>query len=154
MGKIAESYKSDYEISLTRETSILKSLDSTVADSRITNRAQVQLRELESNAHTARTMYENFLQRYMEAVQQQSFPISEARLITPAAPPSTRSHPKTLTVLMVSVAGSMMIAFGAAVLREASHRVFRTGAQVEDVLHVNCLAVLPALLACQRHACG
>lgn len=145
MGKIAESYKSDYEISLTRETSIQRSLDRAVADSRITNQAQVQLRELESNSHTARTMYENFLQRYMEAVQQQSFPISEARLITPAVPPSTRSHPNTLIVLAVTAAGGTMFAFGVAVLREASDRVFRTGAKIEDVLHVNCIATLPLL---------
>jgi succinoglycan biosynthesis transport protein ExoP len=145
MRKIAESYKSDYEISLTRETSIQKSLDSTVAVNRITKHAQVQLHELESNAHTTRTMYENFLQRYMEAVQQQSFPISEARLITPAAPPSTRSHPNTLLVLAVTAVGGMMVAFWAAALREASDRTFRTGAQVEDVLHVNCIAMLPHL---------
>ncbi len=145
MGKIAESYKSDYEISRTRETSIQKSLDSTLADSRITNQAQVQLRELESNARTTRTMYENFLQRYMEAVQQQSFPISEARLITPATPPSTRSHPNTLSVLAMTVAGGMIVAFGVAVLREASDHVFRTGAQVMDVLQVNCIAILPFL---------
>jgi succinoglycan biosynthesis transport protein ExoP len=145
MGKIAESYKNDYEIALTRETSIHKSLDSAVADSRITNQAQVHLHELESNAHTARTMYENFLQRYMEAVQQQSFPISEARLITSATPPSTRSHPNTLSVLAVTVSSGMMIAFGIAALREASDRVFRTSAQVEDVLHAKCIAMLPHL---------
>lgn len=145
MQKIAESTKSDYEIALTRETSIQKSLDSAVAQSRITNQAQVQLRELESKAQASRTLYDNFLQRYLESVQQQSFPISEARLITPATPPPNKSHPMTLTVLMVSVAGGIMIAFGAAVLREASSRVFRTGAQVEDILRINCLAVLPIL---------
>ena len=117
MQKIAESYKSDYEIALTRETSIHNSLDNAVTQSRFTNQAQVQLLELESNAHTSRSMYDNFLQRYMEAVQQQSFPISEARLITPATPPRSRSHPKTLTVLVLSAAGGIMIAFGAAVLR-------------------------------------
>jgi len=145
MGKIAQSYKSDYEIALTRESSIQKSLGSAVADSRITNQAQVQLSELESNASTAKTMYENFLQRYMEAVQEQSFPISEARLISPAAPPSTRSHPNTQFVLAVTGFGGLIAAFGLAALREASDRVFRTGAQVEDVLHVNCLAMLPLL---------
>jgi succinoglycan biosynthesis transport protein ExoP len=145
MQKIAESYKSDYEIALTREMSIEKSLDSAVAQSRLTNQAQVQLRELESAAQTSRAMHDNFLQRYLEAVQQQSFPVSEARLITPATPPAKKSHPKTLTVLLTSAAGGMMIAFGAAVLREASNRVFRTGAQVEDSLHVHCLAMLPLL---------
>jgi polysaccharide biosynthesis transport protein len=145
MGKIAESYKSEYEIALTRESSIQKSLDSTVADSRITGQAQVQLSELESNASTAKSMYENFLQRYMEAIQEQSFPISEARLITPAAPPSTRGRPNTLIVLSVTGFGGVMVAFGFAALREASDCVFRTGAQVEDVLRVNCLAMLPVL---------
>jgi len=145
MGKIAQSYKSDYEIALTRESSIQKSLDNTVAESRITNQAQVQLSELESNASTAKTMYENFLRRYMEAVQEQSFPISEARLISPADPPSTRSHPNTLLVLAVTGFGGVTAAFGFAALREASDGVFRTGAQVEDVLHVNCVAMLPIL---------
>ena len=143
MGKIAQSYKSEYEISLTRESSIQKSLDSAVADSRITGKAQVQLSELESNASTSKAMYENFLQRYMEAIQEQSFPISDARLITPAAPPSRRSHPSTLIVLAVTGAGGLMLAFGFAAAREASDRVFRTGAQVENALHVNCLAMLP-----------
>src|ERR1700730_18508230 len=107
MGKFAESYKNDYEIARARENSIQKSLDSAVAYSQIANQAQVHLRELESNAHTARTIYESILQRHMEAVGQQSFPISEARVITPADPPSTRSHPNTLLVLVVSAAGGM-----------------------------------------------
>ena len=154
MKKIEESYKSDYEISLTREASFEKSLDSTVAVSRITNQAQVHLHELESTARTSRTMYENFLQRYMEAVQQQSFPISEARLITPAAPPSTSSYPNSLLVLAVSAVGGMIVAFGAAALREASDRTFRTGAQVADVLHVNCIAVLPLLMPVAPNAPG
>jgi succinoglycan biosynthesis transport protein ExoP len=145
MGKIAESYKSENEIALTREISIQKSLDRALADSRISNRARVQLRELESNAESSRTMYNNFLQRYTEAVQQQSFPISEARLISRAARPSKRSHPNTLLVLAITGAGGMMFAFGVAVLREATDRVFRTGAQVEGVLHASCLAILPFL---------
>lgn len=145
MRKIAESTKSEYEIAVARESSIQESLDSAVADSRVTGKAQVQMTELESNAQISKSMYENFLQRYMQAIQEQSFPISEARLISPAVPPSSPSHPKTLIVLAVTGAGGLMLAFGVAALREASDRVFRTGAQVEDVLHVNCLAMLPIL---------
>ncbi len=153
MRKIAEN---NYEIALTHEMSIQKSLDSAVAKSQITNSAQVQLRELESKAHTSRTMYENFLQRHMEAVQQQSFPVSEARLITPATPPAARSHPNTLLVLVVTAAGGMMAAFGASALREAADRTFRTGGQVENVLHVNSIVMLPflkpvALNAADKH---
>jgi polysaccharide biosynthesis transport protein len=145
MQKIAESYKSDYEIALARETSIRNSLDNAVEESRITNNAQVQLRELESKAQTSRTMYDNFLQRYMETVQQQSFPISDARLISPATPPAGKSHPNATSVLSLSLSAGIMFAFGAAFLLEATNRVFRTSAQVQDILHVSCISMLPIL---------
>ncbi len=145
MAKIAGSYKSEYEIAEARELSIKKSLDSAVAESKLTNQAQVSLTELESNASTTKAMYENFLQRYMEAVQEQSFPISEARLISPADPPSTKSNPNTLIVLAVTGLSGIMVAFGVAALRETSEHVFRAGAQVEEALHVKCIAMLPLL---------
>lgn len=145
MGKIAESYKSEYEIAVAREASIQKSHDSAVADSHVSNQALVQLGELESNAATSKFMYENFLQRYMEAVQEQSFPVSEARLISPADAPSQRSQPNTLIVLAATALGGMMAAFGVATLREATDRVFRTGVEVQNALHVSCIAMLPRL---------
>lgn len=65
--RIQESYKSDYDIAVTREESIKASLATAVSGSQLTNQAQVQLRELESNAQSYQAMYDNFLQRYMEA---------------------------------------------------------------------------------------
>jgi polysaccharide biosynthesis transport protein len=145
MGRIAQSYKSEYEVALTRETSLQKSLTGSVAESRVTGHAQIELQELESNAKTSRIMYDNFLQRYVEAVQQQSFPVSDARLISVAIPPLKRSQPNTLIVLAITTVGGMMAAFAVAALREASDNVFRTSAKVEDVLHVKCIAMLPRL---------
>ena len=40
------------------------------------NTTQVKLRELERQSATFKLLYDTFLQRYQEAVQQQSFPIS------------------------------------------------------------------------------
>ena len=71
MRKIAESYKSDYEIALAREKSLKDNMANAVSQSQTSNQAMVQLRELSSNADTARTLYDHFLQRYMETVQQQ-----------------------------------------------------------------------------------
>jgi succinoglycan biosynthesis transport protein ExoP len=145
LGRIQQAYQSDYEIAQARESSIKNSLANVVSETQSTNQAQVQLRELESNAQTYRAMYDSFLQRYMEAVQQQSFPITEARLISPASRPLKKSDPKGSIVLAVALAGGLVLAFGGAYLRELSDRVFRTSSQIEDILQVNCLAVLPAL---------
>jgi len=97
--RIAETYKSNLEIATQHEQSLRKQLSDAVAQSQVTGQAQVSLRDLESNAQTYRALYDNFLQRYMESVQQQSFPITEARVITAATRPLSKSSPKMLLVL-------------------------------------------------------
>lgn len=150
--RIQESYKSDYDIAVTREESIKSSLANAVSESQLTNQAQIQLRELESNAQSYQAMYDNFLQRYMESVQQQSFPITEARVISVATTPLVKSSPKSLVVLVVSLLGGLMLAFAAAMAREFTDKVFRTTGQVENVLGANCIAILPALSAASSEA--
>jgi succinoglycan biosynthesis transport protein ExoP len=146
MKKIAESYKSDYEIARAREQSLKDSLANAVTQSQSSGQAQVQLRELTSNADTARALYDHFLQRYMETVQQQdAIPISETRMISPAFPPIAKSSPKTVLTLALALAGGGLLGFALAYLREASDGVFRTSDQIESTLHVNCLAMAPAL---------
>lgn len=145
LSRIQQAYKSDYDIAQTRERSLKNSLANVVSENQLTNQAQVQLRELESGAQTYQAMYENFLQAYMQATQQQSFPITEARLISPATRPLTKSQPKTLIVLGVTLAGGLMLSFGVAMFRELSDKVFRTSRQVEELLRTNCLAVLPSV---------
>ena len=145
MQKIAESYKSDYAIAATREESIRSSLQDSVSEAQSSNQAQIQLRELQSTSQSYRSMYDSFLQRYMESVQQQSFPITEARLIGPAERPAARSQPKTTLVLAATLLAGLLVSFGVATLREMADRVFRTTRQVEDRLQLDCLALLPAV---------
>ncbi|MDD1532475.1 MULTISPECIES: polysaccharide biosynthesis tyrosine autokinase [unclassified Bradyrhizobium] len=143
--RIQESYKSDYDIALTREESIKSSLNNVVSESQLTNQAQVQLRELESNAQTYQAMYDNFLQRYMESVQQQSFPITEARVISAASTPLVKSYPKTLIILAIALIAGIVLSFGVALARETMDNVFRTTEQVDQIIGANCLAIVPLI---------
>jgi succinoglycan biosynthesis transport protein ExoP len=145
LGRIAQTYRSDYEIAKTRADSIARDLEEIVSASRTTNQAQIKLRELDGAAQAYRGLYDNFLQRYMESVQQQSFPVSEARVITRATRPGRASHPKSLLILIVSAAGGMFLGFGIGVLRDLSDRVFRSGDQVESILQADCISVLPKM---------
>jgi capsular exopolysaccharide synthesis family protein len=145
LSRIAQSYKSDYEIAKTRAEGLEHNLEGLVANSQVINRDRLGLRDLESTAQVYHTLYNSFLQRYMEAIQQQSFPITEARVISAAAPPDHKSGPRTLPVLGVAAFIGIMLSFAAAVMREAIDQVFRTARQVETALQVNCLAVLPRL---------
>jgi uncharacterized protein involved in exopolysaccharide biosynthesis len=76
------------------------------------------LEELESTATTYRRMYESFLQAYTDSVQRQSYPISNARVITPASRPLNKSHPKTILALAIGSLLGVLLGFSAAVVRQ------------------------------------
>jgi succinoglycan biosynthesis transport protein ExoP len=143
--RTAEGYKSDLEIAKAREDASQKSLNETIAVSNDTSQAQIVLKDLESNAQSARALADNFLQLYMVSVQQQSFPITEARVITQASRPSPKSSPKTLIILLLAIVGGTLLASIVGVLRDMMDRVFRTVSQVEQLLRVSCLASIPAV---------
>ena len=143
--RIAETYKSDLEIAKQREDSIQKQLNQAVSQSQVTNQAQVSLRELETNAQTYQALYDNFLQRYMESVQQQSFPITDARVISAATRPLNKSNPKTKLVLALSALVGLGFGVVVAAWREFADRVFRTSSQVESLLQSDCIALVPVL---------
>ncbi len=89
--RTAESYRSDYEVARSGEETLRQQLETLIGNAAVQNRSRVELRSLESSSQTYRALYENFLQKYTQAVQDQSFPISEARVVAPAEPPLRKS---------------------------------------------------------------
>jgi exopolysaccharide transport family protein len=144
ISRIAESYKSELQIAKSQEESIDKRMTEVFQNSAATRQSQVRLRELETAANTYRGIYETFLSRFTQSVQQQSFPSTEARVVTVASPPGTPSSPKiSLTLALAAICGlglGVMLAF----TREQMNRQIHTRAQLENLLGTNCLAVLPA----------
>ena len=100
--RIAQSYKSDYEIAKLRETTLKNSLDSLVTQTQTTNQAQVKLRALESAVQTSREVQESFLKKFMEIAQQELFPVTEARIISAAKTPRYKSSPATTRITLAS----------------------------------------------------
>jgi polysaccharide biosynthesis transport protein len=140
--RIAESYRSDAEVAREKEQSLSVAMSGLVGASAETNQTLVQLRELEREAETYRNLYQTFMQRYQEALQQQSFPVSEARVITAATPPAWASYPKRGAILGLCLVFGAMIGVGLAALREYRDRVFRVAAHVRDELGLEFLGML------------
>lgn len=143
--RLAEASKSDYEAAKQRQEDVEKQLAQAVAQTRSANSAESTLRELETNAKGYRSLYESFLQRYMGAVQQESFPITEARVISPASPPHSKSKPKSSLILAFGLFGGLALGAALGLLRDIMDRVFRTAAQVEATLNLPCLSLVPLL---------
>lgn len=141
--RIGDAYRSDYEIAKSREASLEKNVKELVAQAGHTGQAEVKLRDLESAADTYRNLYNNFLEKLQSATQNQSFPLSESRLISTATKPDRKSSPRTVLALVGGLVGGLCLGFGVAFGREMLSDVLRTPGEVEDELGVKCLGVLP-----------
>jgi succinoglycan biosynthesis transport protein ExoP len=83
-------------------------------------------------------LYNNFLQRYTEAVQQFSVPGS--RVITPAEPPLERSWPSAFLVIAAAMFGGGAVGFGHSLLRYTTDRTLRTCGDLQRATGFECLA--------------
>ncbi len=100
--RIASTYASDLEVARSREKNLNESMASLVTQKSASNRTMVHLRELERESEVFKGLYETFLQRYQDSIQKQSFPNSEARVITAASLPKVPVSPITSRVLSIS----------------------------------------------------
>jgi succinoglycan biosynthesis transport protein ExoP len=141
--RIAQSYQVDAQSAQQRVEELNQQLKAATSVSVTANSAQVQLRELEREAETYKNLYQNFLQKYQESVQQQSFPVTEARVITPASLPDQPSKPKKMLVMLASAVLGLMAGVGIGAFREYRDRFFRVPEQVREDLDIEPLGMIP-----------
>lgn len=148
--RIAESYQSEVEVALSRERNITEGVAQATDVSVVANETQVQLRELERTSETYKNLYQTFLTRYQEATQGQSFPVTEARVISKAVPPVAPSSPRKALVLALSFMIGAAVGGGFGAFREFRDRFFRTGDQIRDVLGLEYLGSIPLVVSKNR----
>ena len=112
-----------------------------VAD--VSTQRRVVLRDLESSVQAYRALHEKLLRRVAEFTQQQSFPATEARLVSAASPPLQRSEPKESLILGVASLLGLLAGVGVAFARDYVDNGVRSPIEVEQKLGITCLGVLP-----------
>jgi succinoglycan biosynthesis transport protein ExoP len=140
--RIAEGYRSDYAIAKSREDTLMSNLEDVIRAANAEKQAGVSLRMLESYANAYRSLYDALLQKLVDSTQQQSFTRTEARVITPARP-GEMSHPK---ILLIGSAALLLGAFGGVAFgfaREQLDGTIKTSQEVERLLGMKCLGVVP-----------
>jgi succinoglycan biosynthesis transport protein ExoP len=145
--RIAQTYKSDYEIAKAREDSLRASLSKQIKAAGTSGQAQVDLKELQVASQTYHTIFENFLQKYTEAVQEQTFPISDAHVITVATPPLHKSWPKTTLIALLGLIVGLGGGLGHSLVRRNFDRSVRRPRDVEERLRLPCLGLVPLITA-------
>jgi succinoglycan biosynthesis transport protein ExoP len=145
LGRIAKSYSSEYQVAKSREEALRNIVTDATGVSADANETLVQLRELEREAETYKDLYQKFLQRYQESLQQESFPVTEARIISEAAVPQETSGPKKSLVLALCTMLGLAFGTGLGALQEFRDRFFRTGEQVAEETGMPFLGMVPLI---------
>jgi succinoglycan biosynthesis transport protein ExoP len=143
LGRIAETFKSEFDIAAKRQNELEKEVASIVSKATNTNQAAVALFSLTAAAESYRKLYDNFLQQHTVSIQQQTFPVTEARQTSAAS--VLKTSPKPVLVWTVTILAGGILAVGLGVLREIWDRGFRTRDQIRSVLETECLALVPLL---------
>jgi succinoglycan biosynthesis transport protein ExoP len=143
--RIGEGYKSDLEIATSQEVAITADLAKAIAHSGDTSAAEVELAQLESDSEASRALYDTFLQRFGEVVQQQSFPLTETRLVTEASKPLKKSKPKSLLIMVGAIFVGCFVGFVVGWLRDKADDSLRTAYQAEHIVEAPLLASVPRL---------
>ena len=115
--RIAAGAGNDYQSARSNEATIEKQVESLKKTSTIASQASVELRELEHDVDSSRTVYDKFL-RARETVGESGLDGPVARVIAPAVAPLAASAPKTVTILGLALASGLFGGIGHAFWRE------------------------------------
>ncbi|PYE28698.1 succinoglycan biosynthesis transport protein ExoP [Rhizobium sp. PP-CC-3A-592] len=148
--RIAGTYRQEYEVASASQKALEGQVAAATSTSAVANDDLVQLREYERAAETYKTLYETYLQRFQEASQRESFPVTAARVVTRAEPPQDASYPKKPLILALALVMGCGVGAAIGAYREFGERFFRTGEQVQKELSMEFIGQIPL----EKHEAG
>jgi capsular exopolysaccharide synthesis family protein len=143
INNVIANLENDVAVARSRERAHAEHLSETKGQSAATGQSEVQLRELEREVAASRSLYETLLVRLKETEQQEEIVQADARLISPAQLPDAPSSPSPKLFAMVGFTASLVFSSILALLLEQLDSTLRTGRQVEELLGLPSLGLVP-----------
>ncbi|MFZ4761645.1 MAG: GumC family protein [Alphaproteobacteria bacterium] len=145
INKIISGLRNEVEVARTREYALESNMKQLQDKAATLNTASVELKSLESDAQANRALYENFLNRFKETSNQQDLQQADARGLSAAVLTTVPIFPKPLVIIPISLCLGIALGISLAFILEAMDRAFRSGEQVEQVLGVASVGLIPEL---------
>ncbi len=143
VAKIVGSITSEVAAARAREASLRDSLANIQGQVADQSKAEIRLRELESEAEAARIVYTETLNRAEQNANQRDGQQPDASRISKATVPLGASPPTKRQLLVLSFFASCLIAVIAALVRDRLETGFRTAEQVEAETGLSALGFIP-----------
>lgn len=142
---VLRALENELAVAASREAALVEHLDQAKRNIGQNRAAQVHLRELERESEANRLLYTTVLNRYKELNEQEDLAEAGARVISSATAPQRPSFPQPKLMIAVGFTGSLMLGMLFAIAAEGLESGLRSGRQVEQVLGVPHLGLVPML---------
>lgn len=143
VAKIVGSIESEVAAARAREEALRQSLATLQGQVADQSKAEIRLRELESEAEAARLVYTETLNRAEQNSNQRDGQQPDASLISNATVPLGAAPPTKRQLLVLSFFASVLIGVIAALVRDRLETGFRTAEQVEAETGLSALGFIP-----------
>ncbi len=145
ISRIVDSLASEVEVILRRENDLERAIAETWERTAQESKNLVRLQQLEREANANRAIYESFLTRYKQTIEQEGFVAPEARLISAAEVPVSASGRNPLAMLIFSVMIGTIGAGGLAFAVDRLDRRVRSGLRLEELVGLPVIGRIPSL---------
>jgi polysaccharide biosynthesis transport protein len=149
---VIANLENDLAVARSRERAHVEQVREAKGQSAVTGQAEIQLREMEREVSASRSLYETLLVRLKETEQEQDIVQADARLISPAQMPDAPSSPSPKLFAMIGFTGSLVLGSILALLLEQLDNTLRTERQVEELLGLPSLGLVPRIAGVQAGA--
>jgi capsular exopolysaccharide synthesis family protein len=145
INRIITGLENDVRIVASRAATIEAQLNERKSENKLDRAAEVRLRELERQLEAARSLYQEFLTRSKQSQDQQEIVQPDVRIVSIATPPNSPSTPGTRIFAMAGFTASFMLGTIFALILERFDRGVRSSREVDSLLGVNTLGMVPKL---------
>ena len=121
--EIIKSLSNEIQIALQRRTGLEAALKSAEAELGEANQAQVSAVQLDREANASRTVYESYLTRYKQLIEQDGIAVPEAQMISAAEPATAKASPNLANWLLLGLGLGAMVSLLGTVLRETFDKI-------------------------------
>jgi len=143
--KTKNSIRLAYELATQREQAIASDLDATRSELIDTRNRSVEYTMLQREADTNRSLYDGLLQRYKEISVVGGVAANGLSIVDDAVVPTQPYSPRLLVNVALSIAIGVMLGFGAAIGLEYFDNTIKTPDQMEALLGIPVLGLIPML---------
>jgi succinoglycan biosynthesis transport protein ExoP len=143
--RIISSLANEVEVARARENTLQDNIRKVEGKVAVNSRVQIQISQLVRDAEANHLLYKSFLERFKQTFSRDNFQQADARVIAKADVPINPSKPKKKLIVLVVIFLSSILGIFIVFLLELLSNTFRTPLEVEKILGLKTLAMVPQL---------